>query len=490
MLLSIFFSGALFVCTDYRLLSRGLIPAGTIAYTIYTITYAFGWFLWRLDPDSLFGYSSPTTLSALRGMGVTFSVGIFIFALSYSLSRSFLLPKIRIGHSCKDILETNSLRLLYLVFFILLISTISFPPLSSAGMFARDASLSPIDVTSFNSAVTLAKASNLYSRLVPISLLFLPALFSRLTRAQKLLIFLTLGAFVYFALSTGSRTLIFSVPAYLLIGYLFWFRPKLKYIIAPFLVMLAFALPLAEHIRVVREGDPSIADLKNKYEFFQLGKQLIGTSHDFYIFPSSEVCQSDLETLVANDDLADSIYRRGASKFSQDSFQRWHIVGRLHACSKRRLGKRQWDDLAKFPSGLLPKSLGFDSPNLFDGQDLSQQVSDSLDLKPGEISNSTISLYSDAWWRSRWPGLISASAVVGLIFALIQQFVDYQFWRGSILGLLSQMLLFTLLGSWINNTVLTTLWLLFWELPKVLFLAYILVIIIRVFHSLTIRLKL
>ena len=489
MLLSIFSSGALFLFADHRLLSRGIVPAGTICFLIYTVTYAAGWLLWRSDPDSLFGYSSPSTLSALRGMGATFSVGIFIFSLTYALSRSFLLPKIRIRHSCKDISEKNRVQLIYTVFLILLVSVVAFPLLSYAGMFSREVSSFPIALTTHNPAVTLAKASNLYSRLVPISLLFLPAYFSRLTRAQKLSILLVLGAFVYFALATGSRTLIFSVPAYILIGYLFWFRPKVKYIIAALLVTLFFALPLAEHVRVAREGDPSISDLKKKYELFQLGKQLIGTSHDFYIYPSPEVCQRDLETLVATDDLADSIYRRGATKFPPDSFQRWHIVSRLQACSNRRLGRRQWDDLAKFPAGLLPKSLGFSSPNLFDGQDLSQQISASLDLKPGEISNSTISFYSDAWWRSRWPGLLSASAAFGLILSLIQQFVDYQFWRGSVLGLLSQMLLFTLLGSWINNSVLTTLWLLFWELPKVLFLIYGLVTTIRICQSFRHRLN-
>ena len=127
---------------------------------------------------------------------------------------------------------------------------------------------------------------------------------------------------------------------------------------------------------------------------------------------------------------------------------------------------RRFSDFDRLPFGLLPRSLGFPSDSLFDGQALSESLSHSLDLKPGEISYSTISIFADAWWRWRWPGVALFSAALGALLALIQSFLLWLLARQPMAGLLGQLLVLSLVGTWVNNTTLTMLWFLFWDLPK------------------------
>lgn len=481
--LSVLIAGFLFLRVDWHLLLRGIVPIGTLVFSIYTLTYGFGWLLWRIDPDSLFGYSTKSTLSALHGMGVSFSLGLLILSLTYYLIRSFVLPRPNLDFSLASIYQLNQYRLVPFAFIILLFSAALFPYLSLAGMFTRGESISIHGKSVSAVIVTLSKGFSLLSRLVPVALLLLPVAFKKISQFQRVLLITALSTFVYIAFLTGSRTLLFTVPVYLFIGFVFWFHPSPARLILITFLCVVLAIPISEQIRVQREGDPSVQDLRVKYQLFQIGKQLIGTSHDFYLYVDPESCRSDLADLMNTDDLAREIILKGVTSYPPESFQRWHISGRLSACAHRQRGLRRWTGFQNFPAGLLPKTLGFSTPSLFDGQELSHELARSLDLKPGEISNSTLSLFADSWWRFRWSGVIIAFVTLGIILALFQSFIDYQVSHGAVVGLLSQLLLFTLIGSWINNTALTTIWILLWELPKTLLISYFALLVVGLMNS-------
>ena len=58
------------------------------------------------------------------------------------------------------------------------------------------------------------------------------------------------------------------------------------------------------------------------------------------------------------------------------------------------------------------------------------------------------------------------SAALGALLALIQSLLLWLMLRQPMAGLLGQFLVLSLVGTWINNTSLTMLWFLFWDLPK------------------------
>jgi len=192
----------------------------------------------------------------------------------------------------------------------------------------------------------------------------------------------------------------------------------------------------------------------------------MGTAHEFYLFLTPRDCAADLDTLIKIDPVSAQISRNGVAFLPDDHYLRWHIAGRYLSCSKRVLSHRGFELFDRLPLGLLPSSLGFSTPSLFDGQELSQDLSLSLDLKPGEVSYSTISIFADAWWRWRWPGVVVVTAVLGGLLALIQNLLLWLILRQPMAGLLGQLLVLSLVGTWINNTTLTMLWFLLWDLPK------------------------
>jgi hypothetical protein len=100
------------------------------------------------------------------------------------------------------------------------------------------------------------------------------------------------------------------------------------------------------------------------------------------------------------------------------------------------------------------------------GQQLVEQISQQLHLRPGEISHGTLSLFADAWWRFRWPGVVLMSGALGAALAVIQSGLLLLQGPLPLVALLGQLLTLSLIGSWINNTALTMVWLLAWDLPK------------------------
>lgn len=482
-------SGALFCLADLQNIRAGYLPIGTVFFAVYTLTYSIGLLLWRIDPDSLFGYSTDSTLSGLSTMIRAFSLGIASLAASYLVCRSTfrrLTPAIAHPYT---ILDRHSKALVPFIFFIFLLVFLLFPWLIANGMFAREITNGSAIMTQ-PIIVTLSKSANLLSRIFPVALLLTPGLYARFSKTQKIFSLLLLSSAVIFSLYTSSRTIIFTVPVYLLVGFLFWHRPTFKWIVPSLALVLALSIPIAENVRVIREGDASQSELTRKYQTFQIGKQLIGTSHDFYVYINPASCKNDLSALLSKDETTRLIQVQGGVKsFPPDSYQRWHVSGLLSACGSRDLGYRLFEGLNRFPLGLLPRTLGFSAPSLFDGQALSAEISNSLGLRPGEISNSTLSLFADSWWRARWVGIFMVFTLFGIFLSLVQYLIDYQASKSALVALLAQMLMLTLLGSWINNTVLTTLWLTFWELPKALFLCYISVVFVKSLRSFHGRLK-
>jgi hypothetical protein len=80
-------SAGVVALVDGALLRRGVPTLGAVVVGMYGLTYGLGWLLWRLDPSSLFGWSSRSTLGALQGMGLLFSLGLMSLALGYGAVR-------------------------------------------------------------------------------------------------------------------------------------------------------------------------------------------------------------------------------------------------------------------------------------------------------------------------------------------------------------------------------------------------------------------
>ena len=232
---------------------------------------------------------------------------------------------------------------------------------------------------------------------------------------------------------------------------------------------------MAELIRVQREGVSTNPSLQRTFETFQIGKQLMGTSHEFYLMLRADDCRRDLSAVTAADPFALEVYQKGVRSFPSESLHRWHVVGLYESCINRFLDERRWEAFDSLPLALLPRSLGFPSEGLFDGQFLSERLSASLDLKPGEISYSTISLFADAWWRWRWPGVVMFGILLGACLSLIQQLLLWLQRRQPLAGLIGQLLILSFVGTWINNTSLTMIWFLYWDFPKAWFELMVLV---------------
>jgi hypothetical protein len=70
-------------------------------------------------------------------------------------------------------------------------------------------------------------------------------------------------------------------------------------------------------------------------------------------------------------------------------------------------------------------------------------------------------------------------AAIGVLLALAQNLVLLLAGRWPLLALLAQLLGLSLIGTWINNTALTMLWSLGWDLPKTAFELALLALLAR-----------
>ena len=454
----------LVICrADWDLLKRGLPSLGLVVTVMYSLTYGLGWTLWRLDPSSLFGYGTASTLGSLDRLGLLLALGLPALVSSYSLVRTAVGRKPQ--EPFLDLAERHRPRLQRLSLALVVLSVIGLLGMTATGLFLRD----PQQQQQALQASWVSKlliGTGLLSRLAPVGLVLVPFAWTGWSRLQRLAVLLLLSSWMALVLGSSSRGQLLALPLYLFLGSVIWRRLPLKR--AALLLVLGGLLfvPVAEVIRVQREGDSTNPALKRTFETFQIGKQIMGTSHEFYLFLRPDECSQDLNDLLEKESVALSVAKRGAASFPHHHPLRWHVVGRYSACANREVAIRGFSDFDRLPLGLLPRSLGFPSDSLFDGQALSESLSPSLDLKPGEISYSTISLFADAWWRLRWPGVALVSAALGVLLAMIQSLLLWLMFRQPIAGLLGQLLVLSFVGTWINNTTLTMLWFLLWDLPK------------------------
>ena len=457
----------LVICkADWDLLKGGLPSLGLVVTMMYSLTYGVGWTLWRLDPSSLFGYGTASTIGSLDRLALLLALGLPALASGYVLVRTVVGRKTQ--QPFLDLAERHRQRLQRMSFGLVALSVIGLLGMSVTGLFLRD----PQQQQQALQASWVAKlliGSGLLSRLAPVGLVLLPFAWTGWSRLQRLAVVLLLSSWTALALGSSSRGQLLALPLYLLLGSVIWRSLPLKR--AALLLVLGglLFLPVAEVIRVQREGDASNPALQSTFETFQIGKQLMGTSHEFYLMLRADDCRRDLTTLIATDPFAWDVYQKGVKSFPPSHVHRWHVVGLYQSCINRSLDERRWEGFDRLPWGLLPRSLGFPSEGLFDGQFLSESLSASLDLKPGEISYSTISLFADAWWRWRWPGVVMISALLGACLSLIQEFLLILQRRLSLAGLIGQLLVLSIVGTWINNTSLTIIWFLLWDFPKAWF---------------------
>ena len=460
---SIAFCLVVILRADGDLVKQRMPSLGLVVIVMYSLTYGIGWTLWRLDPSSLFGYRTASTLGSLDRLGFLLGLGLPALACSYSLVRAAVCSK---PHKLfLDMAEQHRPRLQRLSFGLVVLSVIAVLGMTSTGLFHRD----PQQQQQLLQASWFAKlliGTGLLSRLAPVGLLLVPFAWKGWSRLQQLAVFLLLSSWTALILASSSRGQLLALPLYLFLGSVIWCRLPLKR--SAFLLLLGglLFLPVAEEIRVHREGDSSNPTLRRKFETFQIGRQLMGTSHEFYLLLQSPDCSSDLRRKLEKAPQVRRLLGVPSSELADVSSERWNVARLYEACSKRTLSNRAFLGFEKLPFGLIPNTFVPVAPSLFDGQELVQSLSDQLGLRPGEISQGTLSLFADAWWRWRWPGVALVSAVFGALLGLIQSLLLWLPSRQPMAGLLGQLLVLSLVVTWINNTTLTMFWFLFWDLPK------------------------
>ncbi|MFN9646306.1 MAG: hypothetical protein ACK6BG_14565 [Cyanobacteriota bacterium] len=450
---------------DGSLLRRRVPTFGAVVVAMYGLTYGLGWLLWRLDPSSLFGLSTSSTLGALRGMGLLFSLGLPCLAVGYAAVRRAW-PLGSAGSPLPDrqaLLASHGPVLQRLCEGLLILSVLGLVGMASQGVFLRD----PEAQRQALQASPLAKllvGTSLLSRLAPVGLVLVPLVWPRWRPWQRLAVAGLLASWLALGLASGSRGQLFNVPLYLFVGALLWRRISWRQGGALALAGLVAGLVVAEGLRVRREGDPANGALRRQFETFQIGRQLLGTSHEFYALLRPADCAADLaEELRRRPELATLLSRPEATL---SPAERYHVARLYDACRRRRLPQQGWSGFGRLPAGLLPSTLVPGAPSLFDGQGKVEALSASLRLRPGEISHGTLSLFADGWLRFRWLGAALFPAGIGALLGVLQSLVLLQAPRWPLLALLWQLLALSLIGSWINNTTLTMIWYLGWDLPK------------------------
>ena len=462
---AIAFSVVVICRADLHLLKLGLPSLGLVVTVMYILTYGLGWTLWRIDPSSLFGYGTASTVGSLDRLALLLALGLPALVCSYSLVRTAACRKPQ--EPFLDLAERQRPRLQRLSFSLVVLGVIGLLGMTAMGLFLRDPQQQQQALQASLPAKLLI-GTGLLSRLAPVGLILVPFAWTGWSRLKRLAVVLLLSSWTVLVLGSASRGQLLALPLYLFLGSVIWRRLSLNRAALLLLLGGLIFLPVAEVIRVQREGDSSNPALQRKFETFQIGKQLMGTSHEFYLLLQPSDCRADLGLQLKKDPEARRLLGVPSSSLADVPAERWNVVRLYEACGHRELNLRSFSAFDSLPFGLIPNTFVPSSPSLFDGQELVQTLSDSLGLHPGEISQGTLSLFADAWWRWRWPGVILVSAALGVFLALIQSLLLWLMALRPMAGLLGQLLVLSLMGSWINNTTLTMLWFLLWDLPKAL----------------------
>jgi len=127
----------LVICrADWDLLKRGLPSLGLVVTVMYSLTYGLGWTLWRLDPSSLFGYGTASTLGSLDRLGLLLALGLPVLVCGYALVRAAVGWQLRLPFL--DLAERHRLRLQRLSFALVVLSVIGLLGMTATGLFLRD----------------------------------------------------------------------------------------------------------------------------------------------------------------------------------------------------------------------------------------------------------------------------------------------------------------------------------------------------------------
>ena len=298
---------------DYSLLRRHIPSLGFISVLMYGVTYGLGLMLWRSDPSSLFGYGSLSTTGALDALLNYFSIGILSLSASYGICRVFLtrFQKTLPQKSLTELSRPHRENLSNLSFLLITLSVLAISVMSVLGLFAR----SPAIQAQILQSSTIAKViigSSIISRLAPIGFFLIPFVWKQWSFSLRFLITTLLSVWQVIAISSGSRGLLISLPVYLMTGALCWQKIPLRLLLISLFASALLFLPLAEHLRVSREGDQSVPELKRAFQTFQIGKQLqfrCGGAIPFYlhgidgrvtigIFQQTDVSQYPVTELV------------------------------------------------------------------------------------------------------------------------------------------------------------------------------------------------
>jgi hypothetical protein len=459
---------ALILWCDRLALRQGVPTLGLVVVGMYIGTYGVGWLLWRLDPSSLFGVGSRSTLGALDGMGGLFAVGMTALSAAYVLVRRLLAQgawraALRPSQSFLALARGLTPRPQRLCLLLVGLAVLGLMGMASQGVFLRDPELQR-QVMQSSWLAKILVGSALLSRLAPVGLVLVPLAWPSWSRPWRGAVIGVLAIWLVLAFSSGSRGQLFVVPLYLLIGALLWRVLPWQRAVAGLVLAGLLAWPTAEWMRVHRVGTPANANLTRTFETFQTGRQLMGTSHEMYLMLRPQDCASDLEALLRTQPETEAWLRLPPERLTVA--QNYNVARLYNACQHRSLALRQWAGFERLPAGLLPSTFVPTAPSLFDGQQLVEQISQQLHLRPGEISHGTLSLFADAWWRFRWPGVVLMSGALGAALAVIQSGLLLLQGPLPLVALLGQLLTLSLIGSWINNTALTMVWLLAWDLPK------------------------
>lgn len=459
------------LCTVYacdaKRLRDGVPTLGFIFILMYICTYGVGLTVWSFDPSSIFGYGSLSTNGGLGGMCRLFLIGITGLSTGYIFSRTII-------RNSRLKLEDNSSNKLIkqmigikrkpedLAFVLVILGVIGLFIMVRSGIFDRQL------ISSFQPDRSLIYkvmvGSSLMSRLAPVGLILLPYGWTKWNKAKRYIIVVAVITWLVLAYLTNSRGQLLSIPLYIIIGCLVSGYITIQKAISIIIVFCVLAWPLAEWIRVNRLDTLSANNDGRMIELFQTGRQMLGTSHEMYLMLRPEDCSVDLDKELKLDKSAHRLVSKDIGELSFD--EKYHIARYFNNCRTRQLLMRGFEGFEKFPWGLLPNTIFATAPSLFDGQDLVERISEELKLKPGEISAGTISVFADSWWRFGWYGVMVVTLLFGLLLGIIQNVLFGLQPYFPFTALLGQLLAVTLIGSWVNNTILTMIWYLMWDFPK------------------------
>ena len=429
-------------------------------------TYGIGLVLWNLSPSTSLGTSTHSSIGAISRLTYLASISTLSISFGYYLA-SRATPSSPKHIDLRSAISLNFKPLCLLVSFTLIATLISLSELLFTGFFDRQLAqqLNPSTTSSISILVT---SSGILSRIFPVTLMLIPFIYNELHVNNRNLVLFSLILILPLLWATQTRTLIIAVPFFLLVGTFISGRLKLKKLILTLVISSFIFLPIAEYIRVNRySGNPlNLQGPLPSIELHQLARQVLGVPHEVYAMVSSEDCQKDLKIRLEQKPFDIRLLTREPDLINALGYERWDIIRSYYYCSGTQRPRRYFSGFSSLAYIYLPKTLFPRLPSLHDGQQLSQQLSNNLNLKEAETSHSTIGIFVDLYWRF---GLQWTILVLLAIGALVRT-VDYCFYlhlsRQSILFILIYLSTLSLLLYWINNTVLTAIWHLAWDLPK------------------------